>query len=413
MLNIVILSKSHLKKLKEYKLALILTIAVVFVSFSQNSIGIGTATPDPSAVLDVSSSNKGLLPPRMNTIEMNAINSPAEGLIVYCKNCTPKGIYIYDGEKFRQLQFFKNIVEVLSIPDLNLPKDRAFFDITPTLTPSGATVNYSLVNPPQGVSIDGNTISIGVDMALGSYNIIVKAKGNGDYIGKARTIFRLTLIPSDNFVITIPDSNFRRIVKTKLGIGVDEDITYGDIKNIASLNVSNRGHPLSEKIHDMTGIEHFTALTILGCSGNQLRELDLSQNTRLAYLDCSDNSISNLNVRKNTYLSSLYCYENTLQNLNLSQNTYLTILSCTANSSLTHLDIRGLRSLAANLNFSYGNLIELKVHKNIKNSQKIINAKTSRVGRLTIHTYSAATGRTNYLLNCSNYIPRRDGGICR
>ena len=40
MLNIVILSKSHLKKLKECKLALILTIAVVFVSFSQKLVSV-------------------------------------------------------------------------------------------------------------------------------------------------------------------------------------------------------------------------------------------------------------------------------------------------------------------------------------------------------------------------------------
>ena len=100
MLNIVILSKSHLKKLKEYKLALILTIAVVFVSFSQNPVGIGTVAPHPSAILEVSSTNKGFLPPRMSEDQMKAITSLAGGLIVYCTNCDPTGIYLSDGSGF-------------------------------------------------------------------------------------------------------------------------------------------------------------------------------------------------------------------------------------------------------------------------------------------------------------------------
>ena len=101
MLNIVILSKSHLKKLKEYKLALILTIAVIFTSFSQNPVGIGTVAPHPSAILEVSSTDKGFLPPRMSEEQMRrGINSPAGGLIVYCTDCDPTGIYMSDGSEF-------------------------------------------------------------------------------------------------------------------------------------------------------------------------------------------------------------------------------------------------------------------------------------------------------------------------
>ena len=45
-------------------------------------VGIGGA-PDASAQLDVSSTTKGFLPPRMTTTQRNAIGSPAEGLIIY------------------------------------------------------------------------------------------------------------------------------------------------------------------------------------------------------------------------------------------------------------------------------------------------------------------------------------------
>jgi hypothetical protein len=54
-----------------------------FCSYSQNNVGIGTVTPDPSAILDLSSSDKGLLPPRLTSSQRMAIANPANGLIVF------------------------------------------------------------------------------------------------------------------------------------------------------------------------------------------------------------------------------------------------------------------------------------------------------------------------------------------
>jgi hypothetical protein len=50
--------------------------------FTQN-VGIGTTTPNASAMLDVQSTSKGLLPPRMTTLQRDAISSPAPGLIIF------------------------------------------------------------------------------------------------------------------------------------------------------------------------------------------------------------------------------------------------------------------------------------------------------------------------------------------
>jgi hypothetical protein len=48
------------------------------------SIGIGTATPDNSALVDMTSTTKGFLPPRMTQSQIEAILSPSNGVIVYC-----------------------------------------------------------------------------------------------------------------------------------------------------------------------------------------------------------------------------------------------------------------------------------------------------------------------------------------
>jgi hypothetical protein len=51
---------------------------------STDNIGIGTATPHSSAALEISSTSKGFLPPRMTVSEIEAISTPANGLIVFC-----------------------------------------------------------------------------------------------------------------------------------------------------------------------------------------------------------------------------------------------------------------------------------------------------------------------------------------
>jgi hypothetical protein len=48
------------------------------------AVGIGTGeTISNTAILEISSSNRGFLPPRMTTAQRDAITSPAEGLIIY------------------------------------------------------------------------------------------------------------------------------------------------------------------------------------------------------------------------------------------------------------------------------------------------------------------------------------------
>lgn len=46
-------------------------------------IGIGTTAPNVSSVLDITSTTKGMLTPRMTTVQRNAITTPADGLMVY------------------------------------------------------------------------------------------------------------------------------------------------------------------------------------------------------------------------------------------------------------------------------------------------------------------------------------------
>jgi hypothetical protein len=64
--------------------------------FAQMSISTNGSVPDNSAMLDVKSTSKGLLIPRMTQAERNAIPSPAVGLMIYQTDNIP-GFYYHNG----------------------------------------------------------------------------------------------------------------------------------------------------------------------------------------------------------------------------------------------------------------------------------------------------------------------------
>ena len=83
----------------------ILPIVFLFLfAFSASSqVVIGTDTPAPSSIFHLESTDKGFLPPRMTEAQMNAIQSPVEGLIIYCLDCPSKGFKYFDGVSWTSL----------------------------------------------------------------------------------------------------------------------------------------------------------------------------------------------------------------------------------------------------------------------------------------------------------------------
>ncbi|MCX6304961.1 MAG: hypothetical protein NT040_08335 [Bacteroidetes bacterium] len=64
-------------------------------AYSQVAISTDNSTPDNSAMLDVKSTSRGLLIPRMTTAERNVIESPADGLMIF--NTTTRCYDTYNG----------------------------------------------------------------------------------------------------------------------------------------------------------------------------------------------------------------------------------------------------------------------------------------------------------------------------
>jgi hypothetical protein len=88
-------------------------LITLFFSETYAQIGIGTTTPNSSAQLDITSTNKGLLPPRIGLSGRNdasSISSPANGLLIYNSatagtgsNKVTPGYYYYNGTNWERL----------------------------------------------------------------------------------------------------------------------------------------------------------------------------------------------------------------------------------------------------------------------------------------------------------------------
>ncbi len=74
----------------------IISFIFIFITdLLQAQVGIGTSSPSPSAKLEVSSTTKGILFPRMSSVQRTSIASPIAGLYVWDTNT--KSLWYYDG----------------------------------------------------------------------------------------------------------------------------------------------------------------------------------------------------------------------------------------------------------------------------------------------------------------------------
>jgi len=165
------------------KRLLILSVAFFMLfqvrTFAQN-VGINNdgSQPDNSAMLDISSTNKGLLIPRMTETERDAIESPADGLLIYQTNGL-YGFYFYKSDLMVWLPLLQNHesdpffyanfdLSGVATNDLLKFDGTKFAKFTPSFTES----NY-LFNSRYGVKL------VARNDAQTNVDFVISPKGNG------------------------------------------------------------------------------------------------------------------------------------------------------------------------------------------------------------------------------------------
>jgi hypothetical protein len=85
------------RKMKK-NIILLLVVTALSINSKAQSVAINTdgSNPDASAALDIKSTSKGMLVPRMTMAQRDGITTPANGLLIYQTDNSP-GFYFYNG----------------------------------------------------------------------------------------------------------------------------------------------------------------------------------------------------------------------------------------------------------------------------------------------------------------------------
>jgi hypothetical protein len=173
------------------KHALFLLMSVALPAFGQVAISEGSAVPDPSSMLDVQSTAKGLLPPRMSSEQRDDIVSPAAGLTIFntttnctnvfngtnwhelCGTCTPPAVATYSYSDNGPLSYcLGNAIAPNSAT--SGPSPATSYSVSPAL-PAGIVLNTStgqLSGTPSAVTSPANYTFTAAN-SCGSANIVL------------------------------------------------------------------------------------------------------------------------------------------------------------------------------------------------------------------------------------------------
>lgn len=236
-------------------LVLAVSAFLPYLSFSQVKVAADAdlATPaDPSAVLDVFSNTKGMLPPRMTTAERNAIAAPADGLTIY--NTSESCINVYHNsawEIYCKLRFNPacNCVEYLNDYDLPTeawiavatPADRDWFEVGTTAEPNAITDDIYT----EGKATVGGQINTEARLNVYGDNVLANAATYMELTGTNGTTGQQTLSLYQN----VPSSQRKSGIRNKMDgtstgetIGLDQEfnqsgsgIKRGMYNNFSSL----------------------------------------------------------------------------------------------------------------------------------------------------------------------------------
>jgi hypothetical protein len=267
-------SRKQIFNLKLFKMKKVLFYVVIaFAIFSSSSMmaqqGIGTNQPDKSAALDIVSTKRGLLIPRISIPDLNAaspVTAPATSLLVYNEPAvgvtTEPGFYYWDGGKWVR-----------------------FMDTDSDHTTSVVAGQGIVVTPD---TTDPNNTEYTVSLAKGASNQMVMVTkqvldgngdpvldGNGDPILETGWVsyadFIDDLIGADNGLTYDPTTN-----KVKLGGSLSQNTTINTGANSMIFNIDAGGSIQIKNLSAMDPADYAAGKIIVQDADGELQTYDLT-----------------------------------------------------------------------------------------------------------------------------------------
>ena len=166
------------------------------IAFSQ--IGMGTISPSASAALDITSTTKGFLIPRMTHIQKMAIQSPVAGLQVWCTDCGTYGeSQVYNGTAWTNLIGGSAVVSSYPGNPTNVVvtayNAQASVSFTaPVYTGTSAITGYTVTASPGGLTATGTSSPIvftNLNGGTSYFFTVVATNASGNSVASDATSF--------------------------------------------------------------------------------------------------------------------------------------------------------------------------------------------------------------------------------
>jgi hypothetical protein len=309
-------------------------------SFSQNSVGIGTANSNDHAVLELVSpnSNQGFLVPRLTTAQRTAaafINSLA---------ASENGLLVYDSELNVFFHWLNNQwTEMGKAQDLSLVGNTLKITNNPNATPIDLSPYAGTNTDNQTLSISGSTLSIAGGNSVDISSINTDAQNLSSAIaGTQRTInisggtgTTIDVADNDNSIT----NEIQNLTNTIAGTQRTINISGG---TGTTIDVADNDNSITNEIQNLTNTIAGTQRTI-NISGGTGTTIDVADN---------DNSITNeIQNLSNTIAG-------TQRTINISGGTGTTIDVADNDNSVTN-EIQTLALAGSTLSITGGNSVIL------------------------------------------------------
>ncbi|MGK0365901.1 MAG: hypothetical protein ACI85O_002971 [Saprospiraceae bacterium] len=222
--------KNTMKNLLLMAFTLFIGMLPVSSIFGQGNVGIGTTNPDGNAILDLTSTNQGLLMPRLDNSQESVLSGAEEGMVFY--NTATNTFRYNNGVGLRNVGFWSSVVSSNDVyfnegnVGINMSNPSGLLHIRKSVA---VGVNPFIVQDASSndIFVVNNSDNVGIRQNFSDVDFTIK--------GKVGNVYSLLIRDGDNNSDFIVHSNGQ----VYLGGGTDASVSDGTLSIGGGLFIDN------------------------------------------------------------------------------------------------------------------------------------------------------------------------------